>query len=52
MTIGCGFMTTLLCALGKIDGAVYATVIISTVGVFIGGSTVEKVKARKQQEPA
>jgi hypothetical protein len=42
VTVGCGIATTMLCFLEKIDGSVYATVIISTVGVFIAGRTYQK----------
>jgi len=43
-TVGCGIATTALCYLGKIDGNIYATVIISTVGAFIAGDVTQKVK--------
>ncbi len=38
MTMGCGIITTALVWFGKIDGAIYATVIIATVGAFIAGN--------------
>ena len=44
VTIGCGIATTFLCYMGKISGEVYATVIIATVGVYIGNRLVESVK--------
>ena len=40
-----GLLATALCWFGKIDGAIYATVIIATVGAFIGGNVVEAMKA-------
>jgi hypothetical protein len=43
-TVGCGLVTSLLCWFGKIDGNVYATVIIATVGAFIVGDVTQKVK--------
>ena len=43
-TIGCGVATTMLCYAGKIDGNIYATVIIATVGAFIAGDVTQKVK--------
>lgn len=46
-TVGCGFVTSLLCWYGKIDGNVYATVIIATVGAFIVGDVTQKVKEAK-----
>lgn len=42
-----GALATLLCWFGKIDGAVYAAVVIATVGAFIGGNVVEAMKAPK-----
>lgn len=39
ITIGCGIFTTALCYSGKIDGTIYAAVIIATVGAYIGGAT-------------
>lgn len=42
LTLGCGVMTTALTWFGKIGGEVYATVIIATVGVYIGGNTWQK----------
>lgn len=46
-TIGCGIATTWLCYLGKIDGTVYATVIIATVGAFIAGNVTQSIKEAK-----
>lgn len=43
-TIGCGFATTMLCCFGKIDGTVYATVMIATVGAYIAGDVTQKIK--------
>lgn len=46
-TIGCGMATTWLCYLEKIDGTVYATVIIATVGAFIVGNVTQSVQEAK-----
>lgn len=48
LTLGCGGVTALLCAFGKISDAVYATVIISTVGAYIGGNVVEAVRGKSE----
>lgn len=45
LTLGCGVMTTLLCWFAKITGEIYATVIIATVGGYITGNVVQKIKA-------
>lgn len=44
LTVGCGLATTALVWYGKIGDGVYATVIIATVGAYITGNTVQKVK--------
>lgn len=44
LTLGCGLVTSLLTWFDKIDGTVYATVIIATVGAYITGNTVTAVK--------
>ena len=44
LTVGCGLATTILVWYGKISDEVYATVIIATVGAYIAGNTVQKVK--------
>lgn len=46
LTIGCGLATTGLCWFAKISGEVFATVIIATVGAYIAGNTVQKLKAQ------
>ena len=54
MTMGCGVATTALQWFGKLDpaGSTYALVIVGTVGVFIAGNTVQKIKAQQHQEAA
>lgn len=44
LTVGCGLATTILVWYGKISDEVYATVIIATVGAYIAGNTMQKVK--------
>jgi hypothetical protein len=47
LTLGCGIATTVLQFFGKLDpaGSTYALVVIGTVGAYITGNTVQKVKA-------
>lgn len=47
LTLGCGVATTVLQFCGKLDaaGSTYALVVIGTVGAYITGNTVQKVKA-------
>lgn len=44
LALGCGFVTSLLTAIGVIGETTYATVVIATVGAYIGGNVVESVK--------
>jgi len=48
LSAGCGIATTALVWAGKIDGAVYATVVLGTVGAYIAGNTVQKVKGKPE----
>lgn len=50
LTVGCGIASTALVWFSKISDEVYATVIIATVGAYIAGNTVQKVKG--SNEPA
>ena len=46
-TVGCGVATTWLCYIGRIDGNIYATVIIATVVAFISGNVTQSIKESK-----
>lgn len=50
MAMGCGAVTSALTACGVISDEVYATVILGTIGAYIAGSTVQKVKAGEPTE--
>lgn len=43
LTVSSGAGTWLLCALGLIDGGVYATVTIATVASYIGGNVAQRL---------
>lgn len=45
LALGAGVMTTILTWFGKVDGAVYATVVLGTVGVYVAGNTYQKTRA-------
>lgn len=49
LTLGCGAVTSLLQWFGKLDaaGSTYALVIGATVGAYIAGNTIQKVKEPK-----
>ncbi len=42
LAMGCGGVTAILCWFGKVSDAVYATVVIATVGGYITGNVVQK----------
>lgn len=46
LTLGCGVATTALQFFGKLDpaGTTYAAVIIGTVGAYVAGNTMQKIK--------
>lgn len=46
LCLGCGVATTVLQVLGKLDpaGSTYALVILGTVGAYVTGNTVQKLK--------
>ena len=50
LSLGCGIMTTVLQFFGKLDpaGSTYALVIVATVGAYITGNTVQKIKGPTQ----
>jgi len=43
-------ITAILVLVDKIDDTTYATVIIATVGAYIAGNTVEKLKSSNKNE--
>lgn len=53
LTLGCGMATTLLQYTGKLDpaGANYVLVISGTVGAYILGNTVQKIKGQPVANP-
>ena len=48
LTLGCGLASTVLVWYAKISDGVFATVIIATVGAYITGNTVQKVKGSNE----
>ena len=44
LALGAGVVCTVLVWFGKIDGAVFASVVIATVAAYITGNTVQKVR--------
>lgn len=44
LTLGCGMACTFLVWFGKISDVVFASIIIGTVGAYITGNTIQKVK--------
>jgi hypothetical protein len=51
LTAGCGVATTVLCWYGKIDGGIYAAVVLGTVGAYITANAVRGVKQDKGVAP-
>lgn len=52
LCVGVGVATTVLTWAGKIDGAIYATVILGTIGAYVAGNVVQEVKAPKENRDA
>lgn len=52
LTLGCGLATTALQWFGKLDpaGSTYALVVVGTVGAYITGNTVQRVKSPAQEQ--
>jgi hypothetical protein len=52
LTLGCGVATTLLQYFGKLDpaGSTYSLVVVATVGAYITGNTMQKIKAPQAGE--
>ncbi len=44
LALGAGVVCTVLVWFGKIDGAVFASVVIATVAAYITNTTIQKVK--------
>ncbi len=50
MTMGCGIACTVLVWFAKIDGNIFRDIIIATVAVYIGGNTIQKIKATTKEQ--
>ena len=50
MTMGCGIACTALVWFAKIDGNIFRDIIIATVAVYIGGNTIQKIKATTREQ--
>lgn len=45
LSLGAGVISSILVWYGKIDGSIYRDVVIGTVGLYIAGNTVQKVRS-------
>jgi hypothetical protein len=45
LSLGSGGVTSALLFLGKLDGAIYRDVVLGTIGAYIVGNVVQRVKA-------
>ena len=52
LAMGAGVTTTVLQWAGKLDpaGSTYALVVIGTVGAYIAGNTVQKIRSTNKEE--
>ena len=50
MTMGCGMACTVLVWFAKIDGPIFRDIVIATVAVYIGGNTMQKIKATTKEQ--
>lgn len=50
MTMGCGVACTVLVWFAKIDGIIFRDIIVATVAVYIGGNTIQKIKATTKEQ--